>query len=291
MTPPVKLSIGGKRVIVKAPSGSYAKKPKRSARSKPTRKEVKNMIKKAQAQVSEFKYAGYGPFNYDGTLANVPGSFYGDENGMIKLLNPIISQGTGHTNRIGDSVVVRRILLQYVLRWPKHSDTPLWNTVDDSSLVNRVSSDLRTDIPIKIHLVRFEYADGAMSTLDNYMDGFKRMYTLQELMSGGAKDLKKQEVRVLGTRNETLRRRLVQYSAAGVAQYHHQNVEGVINFEFKTPLKINYNPPGIGSQNTFLNYRFGVVLQFGHLADQFLLIDKKYNPVMQLKTNTWYTDA
>lgn len=231
MVPPVKLSIGGKRVVVKPPSGAYArKKPvrKKQALSKPAKREVKNLITAAQNKAQEFKYTSIGLYSYNGTIANAQASFYRDNTGMIKTATPTIAVGDGHNQRIGTSVDLKRVLCQFVLKWPLAADTPNWNA-RGNTYVDMGTRSLRTTLPVRVHLVQFHFADGSFADLEHYMAGFKRMYTLQENMTPGGKSLIKQEVKILGTRKVTLRRRLVEFDAGGNPQYHYQPVEGVIN--------------------------------------------------------------
>jgi len=112
---------------------------------------------------------------------------------MIKTMDPTISPGVGHDQRIGTQVKCRRVMMQYVLRWPLLSLTPNWNGVNTTATNNDglFSKDWRSTLEGRIYLVRLNHADQGYAAFSKYLAAFKRPYTLRENMSEAQKEFKK----------------------------------------------------------------------------------------------------
>lgn len=61
-------------------------------------------------------------------------------------------------------------------------------------------------------------------------------------------------------------------------------VEGVFSVKLDKELVFT------AASNYIQNVRYAVVIKFGHLADQFKTLDSKYNPLLEMRANYWYTD-
>ena len=251
-------------------------------------KRLKNLESKVKELKPEYKYQ-YTTYNtVSGQTSDAANLFYANNTGFIKAALVQIPRGTTYESRVGDEVRMKRIFVQCILRWPLLSLTPLWNGADataSSNITKAISGDMRLDIPVKLSIVRMNHADGAFANFQTYMEGFKRMYTLRENMANNAvKDLKKQELKILASKTVKLKRSL--YKDSGDKFIGHLQ-EVAFNIPCDDILRFN---KANSSDNNPQNYRYAVVCQFGHMADQFLSISKTYAPILSHKWNFYYTD-
>lgn len=274
---------------------NYKKKNGKRNGKKPNT--IRNRLKKVETKLKnikpEFKYIAVGAYKYDGQSTNMTASFYSNETGAIKSMSPRVLRGTAYNNRIGDTIQLKRIFATFVVRWPLFTLTPNWNGRNAAAISNAelYSRDLRLTCPCKISVIQMEHADRAFAAFQTYLEGFKRLYTLKENMVDNAvKDLKSQELKVLSSKSFTLRRKLTTSGPASelAATYTSSPAEISINIPMNQKLTFPTDP---STDYLPSNYRYAYVIQFGHMADQFLTIDDKYNPLVQAKFNYWYTDS
>lgn len=123
MVKPVTLSIGGKKVVVKAPSGSYAKKKKSRTVTKPV---VKKMIENAiseSVEYREFDPALQGDLDLPVTFAAITApqslgiSLTTTDYGVIRQIDLQTDNASGGTGaRIGDQVTLKSLQLVWDLQ-------------------------------------------------------------------------------------------------------------------------------------------------------------------------------
>ena len=268
------------------------KRPKKKAKgkkavlSKAQVRAVKNIAQRLDDGDTEFKYTYIGAYKYDGETANSEGTFWKDQTGMIKTMSPIIAKGTGHADRIGDKIKLRRILLQYVIRWPLASLTPNWNSRNAAAVANSqlYGQDFRNTLEGRIYLVQLNHGDQGYASFQRYLSCFKRPYTLREDMSEAQKAMKKQELKVLASNKFVLRRHVTNMTSTDTFVSLAAPVEGVLQVAMNEDLTFDT------SNDSTQNVRYAYVVKFGHLADQFLTITSAYNPLVQSKMHFWYTD-
>ena len=263
------------------------KKPKKDSQ-KGIAQRLDVLESKVKELKPEYKYQ-YTTYNtVSGQTADASNLFYANNTGFIKAALVQIPRGDTNGSRIGDEVRMKRIFVQTIVRWPLLSLTPLWNGADATASSNQykaIGGDMRLDIPVKLSIVRMNHADGAFANFQTYMEGFKRMYTLKENMASAAvKDLKKQELKILASKTIKLKRSL--YLDSGNKFIGHLQ-EVAFNISCDDVLSFNKSP---SSDNNPQNYRYAIVCQFGHMADQFLSISKTYAPILSHKWNFYYTD-
>lgn len=272
-------------------NGNGKKKAPRKRRQKAftnaQERRVVQLARKEDDKDTEFKYVYTGSYIYSGDVANAANSFWKDNTGMIKTMDATIARGTAHNQRVGDQITLRRIMLQYVLRWPLVTYTTNWNGLNSGAVSNSqlTSKDLRLTLPGRIYLVRLDHADGSYAGFQHYLDCFKRPYTLREEMDNDDIDMKKQEVKILASKRFVLRRSAT-LKSDNTLHVFNKLVEDVIQVPQEELLRFDKS----GVSNVAQNWRYAVVVKFGHLADQFITIDEKYNPIMLTKMHYWYTD-
>ena len=103
-------------------------------------------------------------------------------------------------------------------------------------------------------------------------------------MSEASKAMKKQEIRVLASKKFVIRRRVVNITDTNANKIIAEPVEGVLSATLNRDLGF------VSGNNLPANLRYGFIIKFGHLADQFLTITADYNPLSQTKMHYWYTD-
>ena len=259
---------------------------KKQPLSKAQVRAVKQIAQKLDDGETEFKYTYVGAYKYDGETTNSEGSFWKDNTGMVKTMSPVIEKGTDHDQRIGTQVQLRRIMLQYVLRWPLLSLTPNWNSRNSTASANSqlYGKDFRNTLEGRLYLIQFNHGDQGYAAFQKYLDCFKTPYTLRENMSMASRAMKKQEVKVLASKKFILRRHISNIDSTNTGIVLAPPVEGVLQANLSEELTFD------SSNNNSQNVRFGYILKFGHLADQFLTITSAYNPLVQTKMHYWYTD-
>lgn len=266
------------------------------------KKRVATLERKIKEVKPEYKYTYCGPYNVSGqtqeTMLSHP-YFYSDSSGQILELPMGIGRGDAFNERIGHEVQLKRIMLQCCVRFPLTSLTPLWNsrslTATSNSLVSTNAAALRTSIPCKMYVLRMEHADGSFANFSNYLAGFKKMFDIKEHQDAAAQEIKRQEVKVLATKSFNIKRRVdyVRSSTDLETVFSYIPSEFVINIPCNQKLLFN---KADSADNNPQNYRYGVVLKFGTLNDNLITgsaykVDKNYNPILQVKSNFWYTDS
>lgn len=121
---------------------------------------------------------------YHGQTTNVEGSFWADSTGLIKSINVPFPQGIADNQRIGSKIQLKRILVQYVLRWPLKSLTPIWNGRSTTAATNNdcYASDMRNSLTGRIYLIQMDYADGSAVAFVKYLESFKTPFALRQNM-------------------------------------------------------------------------------------------------------------
>lgn len=178
---------------------------------------------------TEFKYVSVGAYKYNGDSTNTEAVFWADNTGMIKTLDPVISKGTEHNERIGDDVMMRRVMAQYVLRWPLLAKTTNWNGRTGTTTDAAYSADFRYDLTGRIYLIRLNHADTGYASFAKYLSAFKRPYTLAEDMGNAAREMKKQEIKVLDSKPFKITRRVVNILTGSSNQIISNPLEGVLS--------------------------------------------------------------
>lgn len=94
-----------------------------------------------------------------------------------------------------------------------------------------------------------------------------------------------QEYKILDSHPFNVRRTVLNADTTHTYTQLKPMVTGILMASKQTELEFK------SGSDTSANYRFAVVVKFGSAVDQFLTLDSKYNPLIQMKARMWYTDA